>query len=551
MKKVIVILASAAAIFSASSCAKQLEVAPPNAIYDEQIIDILNGTNETKKQLVLNAVASPFAKYFNLWGSPMPGGVLAPMTYCYQGIEQARSLQGNDMVFGLNENNVNDLAGTSYYKGTINFSGSDSEGNKAHWFGYAYAINQANLLLGYMTKEAAKGSASATDGRIRGLLVRGYSYMCLAEEYCKPYKDGGAEGVGLPLYSEYNPGQAAVAPSTLKATWDFILADLKEAVDLAGNNFTTDYDKLEDFDAGLANFLYARACLLTGDYANAITACDKIITSNKYSFIANDNYGCNPQGADIAIDTQFLPTENAFTNLKKNPETIYGYAITSSYNPRDGANRSAVQTMLQNPFGSYSSGGSTVRMDGRLYSKITGNDIRKNAFYPKEFDYMFYGATTKKVVPSHAAMKYGATVGLNTDGTTSDGSLVDYQEFCKFRYSEVILMKAEAQAMSGQSPDAALDLLLAARSIDKKDLMTTTKVMNELKMTDKLAFVQLQWRIEMWGENGREYFNNKRWHVNVDRSGEGSTHWQKDAKLTWEQMILEIPKEEVQNNPNW
>ena len=109
----------------------------------------------------------------------------------------------------------------------------------------------------------------------------------------------------------------------------------------------------------------------------------------------------------------------------------------------------------------------------------------------------------------------------------------------------------EAQAMSGQSPDAALDLLLAARSIDKKNLMTTTKVMNELKMTDKLAFVQLQWRIEMWGENGREYFNNKRWHVNVDRTGEGSTHWQKDAKLTWEQMILEIPKEEIQNNPNW
>ena len=550
MKKVIVILASAAAIFSASSCAKQLEVAPPNAIYDEQIIEILNGTDEAKKQLVLNAVASPFAKYFNLWGSPMPGGVLAPMTYCYQGIEQARSLQGNDMVFGLNENNVNDLAGTSYYKGTINFSGSDSEGNKAHWFGYAYAINQANLLLGYMTKEAAKGSASATDGRIRGLLVRGYSYMCLAEEYCKPYKDGGAEGVGLPLYSEYNPGQAAVAPSTLKATWDFILADLKEAVDLAGNNFTTDYDKLEDFDAGLANFLYARACLLTGDYANAILACDKIIGSTKYSFIDNDNYGCNSHGDAIAIDTQFLPTENAFTNLKKNPETIYGYVITSSYNPRDGANRSAVQTMLQNPFGSYSSGGSTVRMDGRLYSKITGNDIRKNAFYPKEFDYMFYGATTKKVVPSHAAMKFGATVGLNTDGTTSDGSLVDYQEFCKFRYSEVILMKAEAQAMSGQSPDA-LDLLLAARSIDKKNPMTTANVMAELKMTDKLAFVQLQWRIEMWGENGREYFNNKRWHVNVDRTGEGSTHWQKDAKLTWEQMILEIPKEEIQNNPNW
>ena len=555
MKKVIVILASVAAIISASSCGKLLEVTPPNAIYDEQIQDILNGNDESKKQLVLNALASPFAKYFNHWGSPMPGGVLAPITYCYQGIEQARSLQGNDMVFGLNKNGVNDLAGTSYYEGTAQYTSPDSEANRAHWLGYAYAINQANLLLGYMTKEAADKSASATDGRIRGLLVRGYSYMCLVEEYCQPYKNAGDKAAGLPLYTAYNPGQEPVAPSTLGDTWKFIIDDLSEAAQRAGSKFTTGYDEMEDFDAGLANFLLARAYLLTGKYSDVITACDKIINSGKYNFIAKENYGCNPTGADIVLTysddgkvtpNEYYPVSNAFTALKNNPEVIFGYKKGSSYNPCDGSNRAGVFTMLNNPFGTYS-GGSTTRIDDRLYNKIPANDIRKNAFYPKSFMYRFGTSAGATEIPSYSAMKYGATVGLKDGGEAiSDKSLVDEVEFCKFRLSEVYLMKAEAQANGGGGDAAAtLNTLLAARSID-----TTTPLKSTDFSSDILEAVKLNWRIEMWGENGREYFNNKRWNVNINRSDSG-IHWAKSLATKWQDMTLSIPKDETQFNPNY
>lgn len=556
MKKVIVILASAAALFSASSCGKMLEVTPPNAIYDEQIQDILNGTDESKKQLVLNALASPFAKYFNFWGAPMPGGVLAPMTYCYQGIEQARSLQGNDMVFGLNKNDVNDLAGTSYYEGTAQYTSKDSEANRAHWLGYAYAINQANLLLGYMTAEAADKSASATDGRIRGLCVRAYSYMCLAEEYCQPYQDAGANGVGLSLYTNYDPGQAAVAPSSLGETWKFIITDLEEAAQRAGSSadkFTTGYDELEDFDAGLANFLLARAYLLTGDYAKVVSTCDKIINSGKYSFIKDENYGCNPTGADIDITysedgkvtpNEYYPMSNAFTALKVNPETIFGYKKGSSYNPCDGSNRAGVKTMLQNPFGTYANG-SAVRIDDRLYDMIADGDIRKNAFYPKSFMYRFGTNTGASEIPSYSAMKYGATVGLKDGGEAiSDKSLVDEVEFCKFRYSEVILMKAEALAQQNSDPAPALDLLIKARTAGAY----TTATYPGTSGLSNLQKVQLQWRIEMWGENGREYFNNKRWHINIDRAS-SKIHWAKSLATTWDKMTLEIPKDETQFNP--
>lgn len=560
MKKVIVILASVAAIFSASSCGKLLEVTPPNAIYDEQIQDILNGTDESKKQLVLNALASPFAKYFNHWGSPMPGGVLAPMTYCYQGIEQARSLQGNDMVFGLNKNGVNDLAGTSYYEGTAQYTNPDAEANRAHWLGYAYAINQANLLLGYMTKEAADKSASATDGRIRGLVIRAYSYMCLVEEYCQPYDAAKAKDMaGLPLYTVYNPAQEPVAPSKLDKTWEFILTDLEEAATRVKDNYTTGYDQMEDFDAGIVNFLLARAYLLTEQWSKVVTTCEKIIGSGKYSFIAKENYGCNPGGEDIVINygtdeevtpDKYYPTTNAFTALKKNPEVIFGYKKGSSYNPCDGSNRAGVFTMLNNPFGTYS-GGSTTRIDDRLYDLIPATDIRKNAFYPKSFMYRFGTNTGETEIPSHSAMKFGATVGLLDGGEAiSKKSLVDEVEFCKFRLSEVYLMKAEAEAhATGNTYMTTLNTLLAARANGGSLTCDSFKDKNNNPITG-MALVQLQWRIEMWGENGREYFNNKRWHINIDRSG-SNNHWAKTLATKWEDMTLAIPKDETQFNPNY
>ena len=98
MKKYILILCSLVALL-ATSCGKMLEVTPPNNITDEQIQDLLVNGTEAQRQMVLNAIASPMAKYFNYWNIPCGStGALAPMTYCYQGIEWARTLQGNDVA---------------------------------------------------------------------------------------------------------------------------------------------------------------------------------------------------------------------------------------------------------------------------------------------------------------------------------------------------------------------------------------------------------------------------------------------------------------------
>lgn len=555
MKKIISILVCSILFLAlASSCAKMLDVAPPNDLTDEQISELLLNGSDAQKQMVLNAIASPMAKYFNFWKIEAPGntGALAPMVYCYQGIEWARTLQGNDVAFGYN-NQTDQLAGSPYYDGTADFRNGNFTGNMAHWYGYAYCLNQANLVLGYMTKEAAAASAFAKDGRVRGLLVRAYSYMCLMEEYCQPFLSGGSEKLGMSLYTVYDPAQTPVARSSAADTWKFIKDDLEEAVALAeaeGIGYTTDYAQLEDFDLGIANFLLARACILTGDWAKAVKACDAIIKSGKYSLIKEANYGGHNSGADMSPGKlEFLPENNAFTGLKKNPECIFGYIKTSSYNPSKQNDLAAHFTRLANPFGTYSAAASCARIDDRLYNQIADNDFRKDAFYTEQIiDYNFKGNSLGNV-PSYAPLKFAATYGI-ADGGASHLAVgdVDLQEFCKFRLAEVYLMKAEAEAMSNQESAAkkTLNELLAARTKTGKPVLTCDNYPSMAGLS-VMKMVQLQYRIELWGENGREYFNNKRWNIDVDRTG-STTHVMKNMKLSWKDMTLEIPSKELEDN---
>ena len=552
MKKYILILAFLGALL-ATSCGKMLEVTPPNAITDEQIQELLVNGTDAQRQMVLNAIAAPMVKYFNLWNIPCGStGALAPMTYCYQGIEWARSLQGNDVAFGYNTQ-TNQLAGSPYYDGTAQYKNSDFVGNYAHWAGYAYCISQANLLLGNMTKEAAAQSNLAKDGRVRGLCVRAYSYMCLMEEYCQPYLSGGKDKLGMSLYTEYSPAQTPVARSSAEETWKFIKDDLEEAVSLAnaeGIGFTTGYDQMEDFDAGLANFLLARACILTGDWAKAVTACNAIINSGKYGFIQEQYYGGHNSGSDMSPENlEFLPENNAFTALKRNPECILGYKKTSSYNPATASNLCAHFTRLANPFGAYAASASCARIDDRLYNKIADDDFRKDAFYTSDIvNYRFLGSSVGNV-PSYCALKFACTYGIKDGGDSHTSvDLAGENEFCKFRLAEVYLMKAEAQAQNNDAngAKATLNQLLAARTKSGKTALTcdTYPSMSGLSA---LQMVQLQYRIEMWGENGREYFNNKRWNINVDRTG-STTHVVKDMKLNWQDMTIDIPRNEIDNN---
>lgn len=547
-KNILIAFAVVGVLFASASCAKLLEVTPPNNITDEQVQDLMaNGSDATRTQ-IMTAIAAPMIQYFNYQSIQYSTGAAAPMVHHYQGINWARSLQGNDIAIGEDQSQDH-LAGKAYYDFTVNFRGEADYSNYAHWFGYAFAINKANLLLGYMTKEAAAGNDLFKDGRARGLLVRAYSYMCLMEEYQDAYLKGGKDKPGMSLYDVYDPGQAPVARSSSEATYKFILDDLKEAVTLlSGVGYTSGYKNLEDFDLGLANFLLARASLWTGDNTTCINACNAIITSGKYSLIKPENWGGKNTGSwtekdeNGCVQIEILPETNAFTSLAVNPETILGYINTSTY-------KNTAFFSLANPFCGYSAYGTMPRIDDRLYNKINDNDCRKDAFRQETIgDYAF--ATLVHHLPSYVALKFAATVGLNNAG---DGHLTKAEagaaEESKFRLAEVYLMKAEAENAAGKTGDATntINDLLKARTKAGAQTLTFANYGSGLSLTE---FIQLQWRIEMWGEGGREYFNNKRWGVDVNRAG-STVHRElgKDG-ITWPatKMTCEIPDKETQTN---
>lgn len=548
------IFASFAALCLACSCSSFLDVTPPNSITDEQVKDLMiNGSDETKEK-IMKAIAAPAIKYLNFAGIAGVGSADLSK-YSQQGLEWMRSLMGNDIVLGYDLSKLNSLAGKNMYELNYDFTTKDADGNIANWYGYAIGINEGNKLLSYMTAEAAAESALYKDGRARGLIVRAYNYLCMMEIYGLPYLRGGSDKLGLSLYDKYDPGQTPVARSSAKETYDFIINDLKEAVTLLkGAGIGCTNDNLEDFDLSVANFLLARAALQVGDYTTAKTACEEIISSGKYSLIKEELYGGRITGDVASVndagaknDINVLPYTNAFVDVQVNTECILGFVRSSSY----------IQTVhhvaMANPFGSYASSGTIARIDERLYNKIDDNDFRKDAFYAQELgDVLFPGAEESvHYLPSLINLKFATTEGLNQDGKTSSGrGKVGETEVCRFRLAEVYLMLAEAQlGLNNESgAKSTLNTLLAARTRKGAPTLTCDNYSSMAGLSTKQK-IQLQWSIEMWGEGGREFFNNKRWGVNVDRTS-SKNHISNVKTWSCDKMTLEIPQRELEDNPN-
>ena len=544
MKKTI-FFAAVAGLFVFSSCASKLDVTPPNSITEEQVVNLMENGDDATKQKIMNAIAAPMPRYLNWWGINGQG-VADPCVYCYQGLDWGRCLQGNDVVIGVDAN-TNELAGKNLYELNYDYTAPAAKGNHAAWFGCAYAINQANLLLNYMTTEQAAKDDLFKDGRARGLVVRAYNYMRLMEDFVDAYAQGGKNKLGMSWYDKYDPKQTPVARSTAQETWANIKADLAEAISLlegAKIGYTT--TSLEDIDLGVAKFLYARACLLTEDWTNCINACKDIINNSGLTLISENLYGGHNSGTFTPAGVLYYPENNAFTSVRKNTECIFGFIRTSTMN---GAN---YHTSLANPFGSYSMRGTQPRIDDRLYNKINDDDFRKDCFNPTALgDY--YSATSEATgfIPAYTAYKFAATHGLSDDGTDHTGdNQAGAQEFCQFRLAEVYLMKAEAENSSNSTSDATntINALLKARTKAGKTALTFA---NYGAGTDLTKFIQLQWRIEMWGEGGREYFNNKRWGVDVDRAG-STVHTAlttvAGATYPYTKMTLKITQREIEDN---
>jgi hypothetical protein len=533
MKQFIVILIILSTVFI--SCSELLEQEPANAITTEQIKELLESGDTTKIDLIIGGIANnlPYAIHRVLtFGGTAEARVNSPLRLQYY-----NSLLGYDIVCGEGVEGYGHYAYLSYIsrRGAAN-----AVHNHSYWhFGWSCVV-AANKLLYYIPENLSGNKIK--DYKARALTLRAFGYNFLMENYREAYSPSGD---GLMIYDKITPDEYIYKPCVSAGeTYDFIRADLAEAVRLfaeskigkAGDGYTAD---TKDIDLAVANFMLARVSLLTGNYETTVDACNAILA--KYpDLIAKEYYGGKNTGTTTT--PEFVAETNAFIKFENNPEVIFGFTgVTSQQN--------VVYEWL-NVFGLNAWGGSLAnwgRIVNTLYETINPDDVRKKIFLDGVTTFNAYeyptNPTVVRTIPTYSNLKYAAT---HVGGKTEQLDLANL-DVCYMRVSEVLLMKAEAQARNSDEDGAktTLNILLAARTAGETPLTCD----NYGGADNVLDMVKLQWRIEMWGENGLEYYNNKRWGNPVTRSSATSNHWD-NAVISTDLMTLEFPTNEIIYNPN-
>lgn len=513
------------------SCADELEITPPNSITDEQIKEILASGDATKINLIMGSMANAMPTQFNTSGISGAGTADGRYRSC-QGMDVMRNLEGNDIVFGAK--NLAMFGSDEYF--LRDFISTAVDKNSVYWHSSWSIITTANKMLNFLDDATVGDSPKLKEYKARGLVVRAYAYSYLMENYQDAYLLGGKDKPGIMLYDFYGPTQDYKARASSTETYAFIKNDLTTAISLfqaASVGYTSD---LTDIDLAVANFLLARVCLITGDWSTAISACDGILSN--YPTLMGENVYGGTKNVGTATVPEIRPETNGFLYNNVNPEVILGWPVGQALTAHNS---------WMNPFAEGSGGLSEgyARIDNRLYEKIAPNDYRKACFMANDLgDYTYPTNGTQKLIPAYTNLKFAATHGIGTDDKKNVGTVTCYY----MRSSEVLLMKAEAQAQSGSDANAktTLNKLLAARTKAGATTLTCDNYPSMAGMS-ALQMVQLQTRIELWGEGGREYFNNKRWNIPVDRTS-SSNHVDKGT-YSVANMTLQIPEEEMLYNP--
>ena len=543
MKKYLIALSALA--FATTSCYEKLNIAPPNAITNEQVQELLKTADDETIETILGAIANTLKP--EMYGSGYNFRYSGNLDNTWSGQLIARLSCGNDIVEGNWQN-----PGDDYYNGE-NITGETNANNPSWWHRAFKMTTTANKAATMINEELIAENPSNLLKKYLGeiYIVRAFGYLYAQETF-------GTNSLGMPIYTKYDVGQPAVARASAKETLDSVIRWATRADELfadAGIGFKA--TPTSDLTRGLTNYVIARAALLAADaqgvtastyFTTASDACDRILAGGA-SLMTEEQY-VQKQSGVTTIDGADYPVWKAatsgFMNFDLNPEALYGFG----WQYGGGGQIVAYANTW----------GGSYRIDNRLYDKIDDNDYRKDNFHkdiPEDFPTIYYAGSSSFIdggqsnVPTYWTSKFTNNVGLGGGVGNSNEALRNRIDYAFVRLSEIYLLKAEAQARGGDKSGArsTLNTLLAARTAAGKTPLTCDNY-ESMKGMDELQMVQFQSRIELWGEGGLEWFNNRRWNIPVNRSG-STVHWNPAMTYPVSQMTMKIPSEEISSNPNF
>lgn len=225
--------------------------------------------------------------------------------------------------------------------------------------------------------------------------------------------------------------------SSISAVYGLIQEDLKEAIP----NLPTTQDLPYKVTKGAAQALLGKAYLYDGEFANAATVLNQVISSNQYSLVTGEDF------------------TNLFETVGENgPESVFEIQYTNV----EGAGWGCIQCSEGNYFAQYNgprspyndekfaSGWGFYLPSQALYDSFDANDMRRDLTIldlralrdlddgtysaPRE-DTGFYN---RKFVPRKE----------DKAGNANTAELVHKNNYRAIRYADVLLMAAEAEAKS-------------------------------------------------------------------------------------------------------
>ncbi|MGS2740247.1 RagB/SusD family nutrient uptake outer membrane protein [Sinomicrobium pectinilyticum] len=186
-----------------------------------------------------------------------------------------------------------------------------ANGKIAYWESEWKKIFTANLVLFYLPR--VSGSEDRKQQlKAEARFIRVYSYFQLANVYCLPYTEANWEEPGLPI-KETTGFEEPVARATLKETWDFIDANLTEALTLTTSLEEVNNKKRTWRASQAAVYAFAaRYYLVLYDYARAQQYAEKAL--GIYNRLRN--YNTEMRYSDIVYEVTIFDPDTTTIRLK-------------------------------------------------------------------------------------------------------------------------------------------------------------------------------------------------------------------------------------------
>lgn len=198
--------------------------------------------------------------------------------------------------------------------------------DRHYWPGEWKKIFTANLILINLDKVEGTETEKALL-KAEAHFIRAYSYFKLANTYCLPYTDANKSELGLPIKQSTSFEEPAERVS-LEETWNFIKADLDEALNLnVGLGRANDKDRTWRANKAAVFGFAARYYLMMNDYAKAEEYADKALAEHNYL----RDYNTQMRFSDIITEETIFPVGGDPVNV----EIKFPYTHDSQIDPTD------------------------------------------------------------------------------------------------------------------------------------------------------------------------------------------------------------------------